>query len=150
MIGWWTLLSICRCSKKFIITLFFLFYKSLAELQVTNKKDRNIMVNIESIESIQGEKNDSFQEKMEPIVEEVENLVTSDSAAAIEDIKIEERLLDAQAIEELTTNIDRPSARSHLEALVKKITIQFSSFLNGTESSDSSCRKIFSYKGTSC
>lgn len=79
------------------------------------------MVNIESIESIQGEKNDSFQEKMEPIVEEVENLVTSDSTAAIEDIKIEERLLDAQAIEELTTNIDRPSARSHLEALVKKL-----------------------------
>jgi len=79
------------------------------------------MVNIESIESIQGEKNDSFQGEMEPIVEEVENLVTSDSIAAVKDTRIEERLLDAQAIEELATNIDRPSARSHLNALVKKL-----------------------------
>lgn len=79
------------------------------------------MVNIESVESIQVEKNDSFQGEMEPIVEEVENLVTSDSIAAVQDTKIEERLLDAQAIEELSTNIDRPSARSHLDALVKKL-----------------------------
>merc|ERR1712187_161200 len=58
---------------------------------------------------------------MEPIVEEIENITTSDSSAAIQDTKTEERLLDAQAIEELSTNLDRPSARAYLDALVKRL-----------------------------
>jgi len=67
------------------------------------------------------EKNEPYQEEANPISEEVENPVTSNSSVAVQDTKIEERLLDAQAIEDLITKIDRPSARAHLDALVKKL-----------------------------
>jgi hypothetical protein len=73
------------------------------------------MVNIESIESIQGEKNDSFQEKMEPIVEEVENLVTSDSAAAIEDIKLKNDSLTLRQSKSLL-----PTLTDHLLGIILK------------------------------
>jgi len=79
------------------------------------------MVKIESIETTEAEKNESFQGEMNPVVGEVENLFLSDNAPAVQDNKIEEQLLDAQAIEELAVNIDRPSAKAHLDALVKKL-----------------------------
>jgi calcyclin binding protein len=79
------------------------------------------MVNIDSNEAIKCEKNDSFQDVIKPAVKEVENLCHSEFAEAVQDTKIEERLLDAQAIELLAVNIERPSARVHLDALVKKL-----------------------------
>lgn len=91
------------------------------------------MVNIEPINSIHNEKNESFQEEIKTIVDDVENLVNNDSPISLHDSKVEERLLDAQAIEQLATNIDRPSARVHLDALVNKLrsdSISLSSLQN--------------------
>jgi len=79
------------------------------------------MVNIKPIESPEGEKKDSLQEEIKPLVGEVENIISSESVTSLQDTKIGEQLLDAQAIEELAVSIDRPSARAHLEALVKNL-----------------------------
>jgi len=76
------------------------------------------MVNIEDIKETREVENESFQEEMElePVVEKVKKPNPEVNA-----VKIEEQLLDAQAIEEVATKIDRPSAKVHLDALVQKL-----------------------------
>jgi len=79
------------------------------------------MVNIEPIEETKEEKNESFHEKMDSIVEGVKGTDTEDNVAAVQADKLGERLLDAQLIENLASNVNRPSAKAHLDALVQKL-----------------------------
>jgi len=79
------------------------------------------MVNIEPIEETKEEKNESFHKKMDSIVEGVKGTDTDDNIAAVQADKLGEILLDAQLIENLASNVNRPSAKAHLDALVQEL-----------------------------
>jgi len=79
------------------------------------------MVNIDSTESLQVEKDALSQEETQPIVEVLDGLGTNDSATSAHDPRIKENLLDAKVIEDLASTINRPSARAHLDDLVERL-----------------------------